>query len=169
MRWMGISAVCLSLSCFGFYMSVLHRKRIKILKLLSEFFSEFSYLLNLSSPDTADIIEKLALRQQFSQLKFLRSITAGFTYGCNIKELWIESVMNIREFYFPYGRANELLLSFSEMFGKFTREEFVEKCKNYSDEFLKLSEKEEEKWEKNRSLVSVSGLIAAAFVFLILI
>lgn len=169
MKWIGITAVCLSLSCSGVYISVIYRKRIKILKDLSEFFSEFSYMLNLTSSDTAEIIEKLTGRLQFSRLKFLKNMVSDFSYGCNVKDIWCEAVMNIREICFPYGRANELLLSFAEILGKFSREEFVEKCKNYSVEFLKLSEKEEEKWEKNRTLVPLSGVIAAAFVFLTLI
>ncbi len=169
MRWIGVTAVCLSLSSFGFYISVIYKKRIKILKDLSEFFKEFSYMLILTSSDAAEIIEKLAFRSQFCRLGFLKTIASQYTYGCNMKTLWTDAVMNIREIHFPYGSANELLLSFSEIFGKLPREEFMEKCNNYSEEFMKLSEKENEKWEKNRSLVSLSGVITAAFVFLILI
>lgn len=166
MKWIGISALCLSVSLSGFYVSFLCRKRIAMLKLLSELFSELSSLIELTSVDITEIIGMLAEREQFFQLKFLKNMVSHFFAGCNIREIWCDSVMNIREIYFPYGRGTELLLSFSECLGKYSKKEFNEKCKGYSSEFLRLWEKEEEKWEKNRTLVSISGTLAAAFVFL---
>ena len=78
MKWIGISALCLSISLSGLYVSFLCRKRIAMLKLLSELFSELSSLIELTSVDITEIIGMLAEREQFFQLKFLKNMVSHF-------------------------------------------------------------------------------------------
>ncbi len=169
MRWIGIFAVCLSLSSLGFYASFLFRKRISTLRLLSEFFSEFDEIASSGAKNTAEALVILMGRPQFSRLGFLYRLSDSLSDGCNIKELWIQAVGNADELLFLHHTSEELLFSFAEVLGKSTLREFSEKCRYYSDRFFRLCEREEEKWQKNRSLMPLSGIIAAAFVFLVLI
>lgn len=169
MRWIGILAVCLSLSSLGFYFSFLFRKRISTLRLLSEFFSGFDEIASSGAKNTAEALLILISRPQFSRLDFLHCLSDSLSDGCNIKELWLQAVSNAEELRFLHNTSEELLFSFADVLGKGTLREFSEKCRYYSDRFYRLCEREEEKWQKNRSLMPLSGIIAAAFVFLVLI
>ncbi|MBR3767480.1 MAG: hypothetical protein IKL10_04475 [Clostridia bacterium] len=169
MKYIGLTALCLSLSLTGAYFSYAHKRKLGILRALSDFFNEFSSVSSLLSLDIAGAIERMNSGGKFSSLSFLPLISENFSYGCNIKDLWINSVSNSREINFLDVPSKDLLLSFSEAFGKHSKEDFFSKCSEYSSYFKKYALKEEEKWDKNRTLISMSGVLAAAMVFLILI
>lgn len=147
----------------------LHRKNLEFIKKLSELFSEFSSLTSLYELDAINCIEKLSLMPVFSSLRFLFVILKDYYIGCNMRELWINSVNNFCPLPFYMREIKELLISFSDTLGKYSREEFSAKCILFSEKIRKIYEAEAEKWEKNRSLHLGTGVFTAAAVFIIFI
>lgn len=95
--------------------------------------------------------------------------SGNFCFGCNIRDLWRDSLNSDKELYVLDKASKELLLSFQECFGKNPLCVFSEKCKSYGSRFLSLFEEEQAMWEKNRTLFLSSGILAAAAVFFIMV
>lgn len=169
MKFAGLAAVCLSLSLTGFYFSYIHTKKMKILSLLSHFFSDFSAFIKMYSLDTAGSIARMRESGRFSSLGFLSEIADNFTYGCNMKRLWENAVRSSGVLFYLDKNTSGYILNFSDVFSKNSRDELFLKCEEYAEVFRIHTEREEKKWEKNRSFVPVSGVIAAALILLIFI
>ncbi len=145
------------------------KKNLEYIRAVSEFFSEFASITTLMELDAARCVEKLSSMPRFNILGFLEYINTDFYPGCNFRELWISSVTECKELPFYNENVQELLLSFADVFGKYSIDEFSGKCTEYSLKTADLYNSEKEKWEKNRSLHAGAGILAAAAVFIIFI
>ncbi len=92
-----------------------------------------------------------------------------FCFGCDVKEIWAECINSDKKILCLDAASKELLLSFRDCFGNIPLNIFCDKCIRFGERFALLSQKEEAAWEKNRSLVLSSGVLAAAAVFFILV
>ena len=169
MKYIGLTALCLALSLIGVYLSSVHKKRYSLLFAISEFFKEFAVCSSLVSLDVYGCIEKLSRRKSLAILTFLCSFKEGFTFGCNIRKLWHSCVEKCSELNLLDKNDIEMLLSFSDIFGKCSFGEFSEKCLEYSAFFLEKAKKEELSWNKNRAATVGSCLFSAAAVFIMIV
>lgn len=169
MKFLGLTAICLSLSMTGFYYSFVHSKKMKIIYLMSHFFRDFAAFIKMYSVDISGVISRLSESEKYEVLTFLPIVADGFSYGCNINELWKKSIKSSGILFFLDKSTYDYILNFSEVFSKNSREELFMKCEEYAEVFEEVAKREENKWEKNRSFVSASGVLAAALVLLIFI
>lgn len=146
-----------------------HKRNLEYIKKLSDFFREFSALTSLYELDAVSCIERISLMPGFSALKLLSHIKEAHYPGCNLRELWKDSVYNFSGLPFYMNEVKELLMSFSDALGKYSREDFSSKCLAFADKIQEIYEREKSKWEKNRSLHLGAGLFTAAAVFIIFI
>lgn len=137
--------------------------------MLSEFFYLFSEYILLSESDVSDCINRLMSHGEFSFLQFPVLFGENFSFGCDVRKLWEDSVNSDKELSSLGQSSKELLLSFQECFGKIPLGVFSAKCKGYGRKFFSLYEKEEALHEKNSTLFLSSGVFAAAAVFLIFV
>lgn len=147
----------------------MHTKRCAFLKKFADFFSEFSRLPFFVGGDVAECIENFVQSERYSLLSFLDLFSRKYFVGCDVREIWFESVKSSREYVFLDSYSKERLLCFSEIFGKYGKEEFSCKCDEYAKFFSRKAKEESEKGEKTVSLYMGLSVFAAAVVFIILI
>lgn len=169
LKYTGILILCLSLSSVGFYAVFFHTRRLRLLKILSEFFSEFSSLQAVYSGEAVLSLRRLSESERFRELSFLRQTGEVYKQGDDLKEVWCEAVKAWNEGFYLGRQYRQQLLLFSELFGRRGAEEFNGRCKEYALMFLQSAQKEELSKNKNTSLYAGCGLFAAAAVFIILI
>ena len=169
MKLTGIAALCLAVSLSGIYAAFVRRKRLQLLFDIADFFLELSGSVRLCCCDIIGIIDRISRRDVFRNLDFLSELLDENADGCNLKQLWRSCISRSASLRFIPTSAKNLLYSFCDYFGKLPPESFCEKCLLYSESFRKLAISENEKWEKNRSLIVSSGILCAAAVFFILI
>lgn len=168
LKLLGLTVLCLSFSVSGIYISRMYGNKIKLMRTLADFFYNLAEYSSLFTLDFCRLIDKLASDERFSHLSFIDEINGSCFFGCNVRESWDKQIRASRE-YIVLGRSSgELLCSFSNTFGKCSCEEFMKKCRDFSRVFAEKAEAEEKKWEKNKSLISLSGVLFASVVFLIL-
>lgn len=169
MKYIGLTALCAALSMTGLYFSRLHNKKMRLMKTLADFFFSFSQAAVMLETDISECIKRLGNLPKFAGLEFPSFFDERFVFGCDVKEIWNESVNEDKSLIYLDSSAKALLLSFCECFGKYPLNVFSDKCIFYGEQFTGLYQKEEARWEKNRSLVLSSGVLAAAAVFFVLI
>ncbi len=169
MKFWGITAICISISSVGLYFSFFKKMRYRILLELSDFFSEFSCLCSFLRLDAVSAIIYLVDRNRFSHLSFISLIAEEYSKGADLKALWNKSVKKSREWYFLEPSAQDMLLSFSRVFGKRTLSDFTDNCGEYSEYFRKSAERAESKLNSDRKLFTGMSVLVAAAVFIILI
>lgn len=145
------------------------KKNLEYIRYVSEFFAEFASLTTLMELDAAKCVGRLCAMQRFSMLDFLKCIDTNYYPGCNFREIWIRSVTECKEYPSNNEDVQELLLSFADVFGKYSIDEFSGKCTEYSQKTADIYAAEKLKWERNRSLHAGAGILAAAAVFIIFI
>ncbi len=145
----------------------LHKKSIDYIKNVSLFFSEFASLVTLTESDAAECVKYLSEMCGFSSLRFPAIITEAGYCGCNFRELWCDAVNACGDTLFFNKEVKNLLLSFSEAFGKLGKSEFSEKCKQYSLRASEIYEKESRHREANSSVLSGLCVFCAAAIFII--
>lgn len=152
----------------GFYLSFLHKKKLDILKNLSLFFEELGELCKTGLFDFPHCLKMLCEKPKYKELTFIKNVISQYKSGENLKNIWENALKSWCPFYInPEVRG--YLLSFSEAFGKSTREGFSGRCRDYSSYIRKISLAEESKWEKNRDLTVYSGVLIATAIFFILV
>lgn len=169
MRYLGIAAECLSLVLVGMYVKYFCSKRYSKLERLSEFFDEFSRVPFLTGFDAAEFIKELYGDGRFSELDFISVFASFFTCGTDLPSAWQTSVKSSDEYVFLGKAARERLLNFSQLFGRTGKEEFRQKCLEYSLMFSHFAENEKSRNEKTVSVFMGLSMFAAAAVFIILI
>ncbi len=169
MKLTGLAALCLAVSLSGIYASFVRRKRLRLLFDISDFFLELSCNVKLRCCDIIGSINRISRLENFRNLDFLAELLEGSRDGCNLKQLWCSCINGSVSLRAVPSAARSLLCSFSDYFGKLPPDSFSEKCILYSESFRKLAVSENEKWEKNRTLVVSSGILCAAAVFFVLI
>ncbi len=169
MKFIGLAALCLAVSLSGIYISFIRKRRLKILFDTADFFFELSDAVRLRRGDIINCIDSLCRREGFGNLDFINEIKEKCTEGCNIKKVWTDCIKKSSSLKSIPISAREMLCSFSDNFGKLPPDSFCEKCRIYSEIFRKIAISENEKWEKNRTLIMSSGVLCAAAVFFILV
>lgn len=117
--------------------------------------------------DAAECVKRLSEMREFSSLRFPEAITKAYYRGCNFREIWCNAVNNCSDTLFFNKETKNLLLSFSDVFGKLGKAEFAEKCKLYSLRASDIYEKERRCREKNSVLQSGLCVFCAAAIFII--
>lgn len=169
LKYIGTTALCLSLSAVGLYILFFYRKRYELLKILSEFFSEISSVSMLSRSELVFLIKRLGESKRFGCLSFIDTFVNKYEDGCDLRALWDKSVKESGEFLYLDKNSKEQLLYFAEVFGKSGMDEFSRKCIKYSEIFSDSAQKEEDARQKNASLYMGMSVFAAAAVFIIFI
>ncbi len=169
MRFLGLTALCLAVSLSGIYVSLLRKKKLKVLSVAADFFFELAESVRLRYGDIISCIDIICSREGSESLDFIFEIKRKYTDGCNIKKVWSDCVRESSSVRGLPVAARELLLAFGDNLGKLPSDGFCEKCRMYSDALRKLAITENDKWEKNRTLIMSSGVLCAAAVFFILI
>lgn len=146
-----------------------HKKRLKLFCVLADFFKEISSSSVISRSEIVLLTARMEESQKFSGLSFLKKFNESYEDGCDIREIWTESVKTSDEFFYLDKSSREQLLYFSECFGKSGIEDFSCKCKVYSEMFNSYAQKEESKREKNASLYIGTSLFVAVAVFIIFV
>ncbi len=161
-------SICTAIALTGFYLSYLQNKRLKVLRELCAFFSETGELGGTGFSDFTGIFKSLAENRKYTRLTFIERVISRYDSGENLKEIWEDEVQTFCPFYINSG-IKPLLLSFSEVFGRCTRDSFIKRCEEYSFLAGKILSEEEKRYEKNRSITVYSGVLTAAAIFFILI
>lgn len=131
---------------------------------MQSFFEELGELCRTGTIDFSCCLKKLSDRK----LYFIENIISRYKDGENLKVIWEKAVKSNCPFYIGSETKN-MLLSFSEILGKGTREDFCKRCADFSSAFEKAVITEERNREKNRSLPVYAGVLTAAALFFILI
>ncbi len=152
----------------GFYLSFLQNKRLQLLKDLCAFFSDMGDLGGTGFSDFSEIFTLLAKKRKYRRLTFIDAVLSRYDSGENLKEIWDCQVRDFCPFYIN-SDIQSLLLSFSDVFGRCSKESFIKRCGDFSSLARKLLSEEEKRYEKNRSMTVFSGVLAAAAIFFILI
>ena len=168
MKLAGLVSICTAITLTGFYLSYLQNKRLKVLRELCAFFSETGELGGTGFSDFTGIFKSLAENRKYTRLTFIEGVLSRYDSGENLKEIWEDEIRQFCPFYVNYG-IKQLLLSFSEVFGRCTRDSFIKRCEEYSSFAEKILSEEEKRYEKNRSITVYSGALTAAAVFFIFI
>ncbi len=161
-------SICTAIALTGFYLSYLQNKRLKVLRELCAFFSETGELGGTGFSDFTGIFKSLAENRKYTRLTFIERVISRYDSGENLKEIWEDEVQTFCPFYIN-SAVKPLLLSFSEVFGRCTRDSFIKRCEEYSFLAGKILSEEEKRYEKNRSITVYSGVLTAAAIFFILI
>jgi len=152
----------------GFYLSCLHRKKLDILRNLSLFFEELGELCKTGLFDFPLCLKMLGEKQKYKDLTFIKTVLSEYRNGENLKDVWENSLKGWCPLYVN-SEIRGYMLSFSEVFGKSTRESFSNRCRDYSSYIRRIYLSEESKWEKNRDLTVYSGVLAAVALFFIFV
>lgn len=126
-------------------------------------------MTSLSSSDALTYIERLGKMKRFSELTFPSELIKDAEDGCNLRDIWCNAFLRSRESMLLDERSRELILSFSDAFGKYTAAEFSEKCSEYAHRFNDIYTEEKKASENKRSLMAGAGILTAAAVFIILV
>ncbi len=169
MKFIGLSGLCLAFSLSGIYVSLIKKRRIGLLFEIAEFFGELSDSVMLRRGDILCCIKLMSSRDGFPCSDFANEISVKCTPGCNMKDVWVDCIKGSPYLKGLSADASERLCGFSDNFGKLPPDVFCEKCRIYSEAFRKIATGENEKWEKNRTLIMSSGVLCAAAVFFILL
>lgn len=161
-------SLCTAIALSGLYLSFLQNKRLKLLREICDFFAETGELGRTAFSDFTGIFESLVSRRKYKRLTFIEKVLSRYDCGENLKEIWYAEAEAFCPFYIN-AEAKRLLLSFSEVFGRGTRESFINRCGDYSLLARKILSEEERRYEKNRGITVYSGVLAAAAVFFIFI
>lgn len=153
----------------GFYISRQHGKKIKVLKALSDLFFGFSQFMPLTEEGIAGCIKRLSRTEELRELAFLKLFCEKFFFGCDARKVWSESISEDAEMNYIGEQLKSAVLSFSDYFGNIPMDVFCSKCEAFGEMLSENLRKENEKWEKSRTLILSSGVFGAAAVFLILI
>ena len=153
----------------GFYISRQHGKKIKILKALEDFFYGFSQFMPPTEDGIAGCIKRLSIAESLKELSFPKIFSENFYFGCDVRKLWRESISDDIAVNYIGEQLKSVIVSFSDYFGNIPMDVFCSKCETFGGMFSEILQKENEKWEKNRSLFVSSGVLGAAAVFFILI
>ena len=168
MKWAGLVSLCTAIALTGLYLSRLQGKKLKFIKELNSFFCEIGEMGDAGLSDFRGMLHRLRGTGKYKELKGIIDAVSGYESGENLKALWDSAVGTFCPFYVN-SEIRSLLLSFSEIFGRGTRDSFVRRCKDLSFAAGSISEAEEKKYEKNRGITVYSAVLTAAAIFFILI
>lgn len=112
------------------------------------------------------ILEKLS--PKYKSLTFTENVLFYYESGENLREIWEREIEKFCPFYVR-TEIKKLLSSFSEVFGRCTKESFVKRCGDFLCFAEKLLLSEEKRYEKNCTVTVYSGVLAAAAIFFIFI
>lgn len=161
-------SLCTAIALTGFYLAFLQNKRLQLLKELCAFFSDMGEKGGTGFSDFREIFTCLSKKRKYRRLTFIDAVLSRYDSGENLKEIWDCEVQAFCPFYIN-SDMQSLLLSFSDVFGRCTKESFIKRCEDFSSLARKLLSEEEKRYEKNRSITVYSGVLAAAAIFFILI
>lgn len=153
----------------GFYISRQHGKKIKMLKALESFFFAFSQFMPLTEEGIAGCIKRLSRYEPLRELAFLKLFCEKFYFGCDVRGVWNESISEDTAMNYIGEQLRSAVVSFSDYFGNIPMDVFCRKCEAFGEMLSESLRKENEKWERSRTLILSSGVFGAAAVFLILI
>ena len=137
---------------------------MKFLRSLQHFFDELGELCRSGASDFYGCIERLSCRE----LYFIEGIISEYRQGENFRVLWERAVTDNCPFYVD-GRTRQLLLSFADVPGKSSGEEFFRKCADFSRLAERAALSEEKKRDSNQRLPVYAGVLTAAALFFIFI
>ncbi len=161
-------SLCTAITLSGLYLSLLQNKRLRLLRELCAFFGDIGELAGSGRSDFTEIFSSLSEARKYRYLTFIDTVASRYESGQNLKEVWKSAVQSFCPF-FINSEIKTLLFSFSDVFGRCTREGFLKRCGEISSLAGRLLSEEEKRYEKNRSMTVYSGVLAAAAIFFIFI
>ena len=160
--------MCTAIALSGLYLSLLQNKRLRLLRELCAFFGDIGELAGSGRSDFTEIFSRLSEARKYRYLTFIDTVASRYESGQNLKEVWKCAVQSFCPLYMN-SAIKDLLLSFSDVFGRCTREDFIKRCGELSVLAEGLLSASEKRYEKNRSMTVYSGVLAAAAIFFIFI
>ena len=149
-----------------FYLNRRRRRRADLLGKLSEFFGAFACFSELTPEDAAKTVKHLAQTRNFDALSFLMPFSNRCT-DADVREVWREETGSFQGSSLLSPEQRVLLASFSDHFGMTSLALFTEACRKYEDLFAEERKKERQRMEKNSSVVTGVGLLAAALILIV--
>lgn len=161
-------SLCTAIALSGLYLSLLQNKRLQLLRDICAFFREMRELGGTGFSSFPEIFERLSGERKYRRLTFIDTVASRYESGQNLREIWDCTVQSFCPLYMN-SAIKGLLLSFSDVFGRCTREDFIKRCGELSVLAEGLLSASEKRYEKNRSMTVYSGVLAAAAIFFIFI
>jgi len=143
--------------------------KLAVLRAFSAFFRELSFSSSLTFADAFECVCGFCEKSSFGMLTFINELSVNYEYGCDFRKLWRDSLENSSELRYLEKTQRSVLLSFADVFGKSSKDEFSKKCMQYSVLFREYYDEEKKKSEKNKALAAASGLLTGAAVFIIFV
>lgn len=169
MKLTGLTALCTAIGLIGIYFLNTNRRRLEIIKCISDFFRELSVMSSLVSFNVIGVTQRIGKMKRFSILSFPAELQKLSYPGCNVREIWCKAFLCSCEYSVLGNECRELMLSFSDSLGNLSAEEFSLKCKEYSLLFEKQYDDAKKDALNKHSLMAGVGILGAAAVFIILI